>query len=152
MARSILAVLMGLLVGVLMIVLIEWAGQQLYPVPAGIDSSELDPAKLDLSKPQQLAADTEQMPMLALVFVLVAWFFGVTDGAMLAAWLAPARPWLHAAWVAGLLALAALAMLLARPHPGWFQLATPLVYLTAWAIGGRIGCMLHDRRRAGVAR
>src|SRR3990167_1322278 len=140
MARSVAAVLAGLAMSVLMTALIAWAGQQLFPLPPG----------LDFADPAQREFVMQQVPVAALLLVLAAWFVGATDGAILAAWLAPARPWLHGAVVVGLSALAALSMLLLLPHPLWFVLLTPVLYLLAWLIGGQIGCMLHDRRRAGI--
>lgn len=142
MVRSVAAVVAGLLMSVLITALIEWAGQQLFPLPPG----------LDFTDPAQRESLMQQMPAAALWFVLAAWFFGATDGAMLAAWLAPARPWLHGLAVVGLSGLAALSMLLWLPHPFWFVMLTPVAYLLAWLIGGKIGCMLHDRRRAGISR
>lgn len=142
MVRSTAAVIAGLAMSVLVTALIEWAGQQVFPLPPG----------LDFSDPAQREFVMQQMPPAALGFVLAAWFFGATDGAMLAAWLAPARPWLHGLVVVGLSGLAAMSMLLLLPHPRWFVLLAPVLYLLAWLIGGKIGCMLHDRRRAGISR
>lgn len=142
MVRSVVAVVAGLVMTVLITALIEWAGQQLFPLPPG----------LDFSDPGQHEFVMQQVPVAALCFVLAAWFFGAIDGAILAAWLAPARPWLHGLIVVSLSALAALSMLVLLPHPLWFVLLTPVLYLLAWLIGGKIGCMLHDRRRAGISR
>lgn len=142
MGRSILAVLAGLLMGGVVMAAVEWAGYHLYPLPAGIDATD----------PAQLQVVMQQLPIGAWLFVLVAWFFGAVDGALLAAWLAPSRPWRYALLVVALLALAASANVLLLPHPDWFVAATPVVFIAAWLVGGKIGAMLHDRRRAGISR
>ncbi len=139
MLRSVLVVLLGVVVGGLIVALLEWAGHQVFPLPAGLNGAEA------------LAAYWQQAPE-ALLFVLLAWFFGTLDGAMLAAWLAPSHPWRHAVAVTVILALAASATLSMLPHPFWFVLATPVVYLLACVLGGKVGGMLHDRRRAGISR
>lgn len=141
MLRSIVAVVVGVIVGGAMVALLEWAGHQVFPLPAGLDVANTD----------AIAAYWQQTPG-ALWFVLLAWFFGTLDGAMLAAWLAPSHPWRHAVLVAAILALAALATLLLLPHPLWFVLSAPAVYLAACLLGGKVGGMLHDRRRAGISR
>jgi len=142
MLRSAVAILFGIIAGALIVALVEWAGQQAFPLPAGVDVNDR----------AQLVAVIEQAPLSALLMVLLAWFFGACDGAMIAAWLAPSRPWRHGSVVVLVLAMMAVVMLQRLPHPRWFVFATPPTYLLAWLIGSKIGSMLHDRRRAGIAR
>ncbi len=138
MGRSIASVLTGLAIGILIIAILQWAGMQVYPPSATLGVAD---------------ADTMVTPPVgALAMTWVAWFFGAVDAAILSAWLAPGKPWRHAVIVTGLLFGLALLNLASMPYPQWFMVATPLVFLMAALVGGKVGSMMFDRRQIGVAR
>ncbi|NQD36685.1 hypothetical protein HPT27_06580 [Permianibacter sp. IMCC34836] len=140
MGRSILAVFAGLLMGAMVTALIEWAGYQLYPVPIGL--ADVDAAMADYLRNAPAGS----------VLMSLAWFFGGCDGALIAAWWAPQQPWRHGFIVVAILLLVAALMLLQVAHPAWLNWAAPLTYFVAGLVGCKVGSMLHDKRRAGIAR
>lgn len=142
MLRTLGSIALGLAVALIIITALQWAGHRLFPLPATLDWNE----------PAQWARYWAEAPRGALLMVLLSYAFGACDGAILAAWLAPQQPWRHAAVVIAIIALLALLNVLSLPHPDWFVWSLLPVFLLALFAGGKIGCMLHDRRRAGVLR
>ncbi|MFN4291093.1 MAG: hypothetical protein ACK4E7_09480 [Permianibacter sp.] len=140
--RSVGAIALGLAVAVLLILLLQWAGFRLFPLPP----------TLQLNEPAQWAHYWAGAPRGALLMVLLSYAFGACDGAILAAWLSPQQPWRHAALVVALVALLALLNVLSVAYPDWFVWSLLPVFLSALLVGGKIGAMLHDRRRAGILR
>jgi len=137
MLRSIVALLAGLLSGVIVILAFEFASNTLFPPPAGF---------LQFS-PAQFAHYVQQLPAMAFVLVLLGWFFGAADAAILSAWLAPQRPLWHAAIVCTIFLLMAAINLFTVPHPFWMVLVTPFIYIAAFLIGSAIGKRLNARRQ-----
>ncbi len=142
MGRSIAAVVVGLMAGLVVMALLQWAGMQIYPEPPGRDSQDAE----------VMAAALESQPVGAFFMVLMAWFFGTVDAAILAAWLAPDKPWRHVAVVSGFLFALVLLYLASVPSPSWFVLVALLIILVAVLLGGKIGSMLFDRRQIGLTR
>lgn len=142
MLRTVVAIALGLAVAILIIMALQWAGHRLFPLPP----------TLDLNEPAQWARYWAEAPRGALLMVLLSYAFGACDGAILAAWLSPQQPWRHAALVVALVALLALLNVLSVARPDWFVWSLFPVFLSALLVGGKIGGMLHDRRRAGILR
>ena len=136
MARRIVAIVLGLMSGVVIMLGFEFASMTLFPAPADLATFSAT----------QFADYVQQLPIGAFLLVLAGWFFGAVDAAILAAWLAPNRPLLHAAIVSTVLLVMALANLIMIPHPFWMVIATPFIYIAAFFIGGTTGKRLHARR------
>jgi hypothetical protein len=119
--RIVLGVVAGVVVAMLSVFAVEYAGQAVYPPPAGTDLNDLE----------QVARMMASAPTAALAFVAAAWFVGALAGAWTAN--AVARRAL-AGWVVALLVLAAsIAIMLMIPgHPTWMWAAGILLPL----IGG----------------
>ena len=75
MGRTVLGVLAGLATMVVVIMLVQLLGAQLFPPPQGIDTRD----------PDALATVMAQMPLGALAFVVVAWLLGAFAGGWVAA-------------------------------------------------------------------
>lgn len=140
MLRSVLSIVVGLVVAIIIMMALQWAGHRLFPIPPHID----------LNDQTQLARYLAQAPVGALVMVLLSYGLGACDGAILAAWFSPQRPWRHAAVVVVVLSLLAILNALGLTHPDWFVWSLGPTFVVALLVGGKIGCMLHDRRRAGI--
>lgn len=148
-----IAVLGGLVVAFALIMVIEMVGHSLYPLPAGLDTSDVD----------ELAAALEQAPVGALLFVLLGWTIGTGLGAWVAARLvepmlgvarvifgaiglgpaahgleAGTMPVIDALVVSTILLFAGIANLVMLRHPMWFTIVGVIVFLpTAW-VGGHL--------------
>jgi len=135
-----LAVIAGVVVAFAVIAGIEAIGHQVYPVPAG----------LDLSKPKLIQEHVQNLPLGALLFVLVAWLAGAFIGGVVAAFVARARAVLVSATVGTLVLAATIANLIMIPHPLWMAVAGIAgVVLAAW-FAGRI--MSDNQVREGLPR
>jgi len=136
--RSILAVALGFLAAGLAAAAIEGAGHWLFPPPPGID----------LADPAALAKIMDQLPLGALLSVLLGWLAGTTIGAAVSAWLAPGRPFAHGLIVGMLVLACGVATMLAIQHPIWFWAATVVLSPIAAFRGAKLGVAARDRSRS----
>ena len=122
--RSILAVITGMLVAFVLIGLVQAIGMRIYPPPPGMDPTNIESIKAAMA----------QIPLAALLFVLLSYAAGSVAGGWVAARFAPARKMRHAMMVAALLFGAGLMNLTTVPHPTWFAVVSSLIYwLGAWS-------------------
>lgn len=122
--RVIVGCLVGMAAAVVVVFVGEAIGHTAFPPPAGIDVSD----------PKSLAILISQLPIGAVVAVLVSWAAGAFVGGGIAARITR-RQW--SAWFVGLSMLAAgFATMLAIPHPTWFAIAAvPAALAPAWLAG-----------------
>ncbi|HNR66645.1 MAG TPA: hypothetical protein PKN04_01320 [bacterium] len=125
MSKSAIAVMSGVLVGLVMIMAIESIGHSLFPLSEEVEF--IDPASL-----KQVM---HFVPLPALLSVLAAWLLGSFSGGFLASLLAPAKRTAHALTAGMALMLAGIVNLLLIPHPAWFILAGILLFLPAAWLG-----------------
>jgi hypothetical protein len=126
--RSVLGVLAGILLGMVLMMGIEFVGHLLYPLPPGVDASDFEALKALLPT----------LPVGALLLVLLGWTVAPLAGGFAAAWVARRAPVAHAL-VVGLFFLAGgIAMLVMMPHPLWFAVAGVAVFLPAAYAGSRL--------------
>lgn len=125
--RSLLATVIGVIIGIVVIALVEGLGHLAFPPPPGLDPSDPD-----------LVAS---LPPGALYAVLAAWFIGTLAGAATA--IAIARR-VVPGWSVGLV-IAALGLWTTQmfPHPPWMVVAAMVLPLLAVlsakrALAGRI--------------
>lgn len=125
-ARGILAVVAGVLLGVLVIGLVEYLGHALFPPPADIDTND----------PADLARLWEVIPIQSKLMVVAAWFLGSLAGACAA--IAIARRLLPA-WTVGLI-IAAMGLWTSQmfPHPPWMVVAALVLPLVAVLVARRL--------------
>jgi hypothetical protein len=136
MLKSVGAVLAGIVVSQLVILLTEYLGSVLFPPPAGVD----------LTNPAAMRAFVEQLPAMALVLVLAGWAVGSFIGGWLTARLAPGAPIVHALIVGCLGTAAAVVNVMTIPHPAWFSVLGPLLFIPAALLGASMG-----RRRTAAS-
>jgi hypothetical protein len=101
--RSIFAVLTGLIVAMVILLVVEFASNLVFPLPPDI----------------VLTGSTGQVPLGAMIMVLVGWAAGSFIGAWLAGRMAGRAPMVHGMIVALLLLTAGITNLMAFPHPIW---------------------------------
>ncbi|MCC7269070.1 MAG: hypothetical protein IT546_17245 [Caulobacteraceae bacterium] len=120
MLRLILAVLAGVVVGVIVVGVVEGMGHTIFPPPPGVD----------LTDPAQLKTAMAQLPVQAKIWVLLAWFLGTLAGASTGNLIAGRRRWAGRA-VSMVLFVFAVWTMLTIPHPAWFAAAAVAATLVA---------------------
>jgi 4-hydroxybenzoate polyprenyltransferase len=128
MGRSILAVVAGLVLGVVIIAAVEYMSHMVYPPPPG----------LDMKDPEAMKAMVANLPVGALLFLLLAWALGSFGGGWLAARLSQRLQTRHAMIVGALLMLAGIMNMIMIPHPAWLWVLGIAVYLPAAYLGARL--------------
>lgn len=128
MLRKILGAIAGVVISVIVIKLMEWVGNQMFPVPA----------QIDLNDPDSVATYMDQIPLGSKISVVVSWTLGSLMGGVTGGRLAGAR-W--ASWPPGAFTMFGLVMIaLMIPHPVW------MLALGAAGIAG--GTFIADRLSA----
>ncbi|MBW7896728.1 MAG: hypothetical protein H3C27_16595 [Opitutaceae bacterium] len=132
--RDLGATFAGLFTAVVLIALVQAVAHQLYPPPPGTDFND----------PAALAELMAQMPVGALLMVLLSYAIGTLMGALVASRFSAAHLPARQGWIVGLMMLTAGVMnLLAIPHPAWFWVACFGVFAAAAWVGTRAGCALR---------
>jgi hypothetical protein len=129
MGRSILAVLLGVVVGGLLIATVEFVSHLIYP-----PQPDLDPAGIEALK-AAIAND----PVGALLFILLAWALGSLGGGWIAASIARRSHTRHALIVGAILMVMGILNMVMIPHPLWFWLAALVLFLPASYLGAKLG-------------
>lgn len=126
--RSVLSVLLGTVVGLVIIAGIEAVAHAVYPLPPGINP--MDPAALK--------AAMADLPVRALLFVLLAWATATLIGAWLSARMVRRSRMLHGMIVGVLLLVGGIANMLMIPHPVWFWVLGVALFLPAAYLGAKL--------------
>lgn len=103
----------GFIVAGTVVGMVERIGHIAYPPPAGMDPSD----------PESIKAFMSQIPMGALLFIVVAWMVGSLAGSYTATRIARHSPRLCAAAVGGMMLFASVFMMITIPTPAWFWAA-----------------------------
>lgn len=127
MLRKISAVLLGLIVAFVTVWLFEWIGHQIYPLPPG----------LDFKDPEQVRLFASNLPLGALLFVLLSWLMGTFSGGLVASYLAQEKPLVYASVIGAAMMAATIANLAIIPHPTWFSIAAVMVIGLGTLLAGR---------------
>ncbi len=140
MGRTILAAVVGIVVAMLTITLVEWAGHQAWPPPPGLDPMVAD----------DMARIIALQPFGALLVVVVAWVVGAFDGGLVAALVArDKRPRLAAVVPALVVTAGVVGMIMMMPsHPAWMAIAGLLLPVPAGLAGAQLAAAM--RRRPGA--
>mgnify|MGYP007070581564 CR=1 FL=1 len=126
MLRRMVGLIVGIFAGALMVALIEAAGQKIFPPPPGAD----------LKDPAQLRALMSQLPVGALVSVVVAWVLGAVAGGQIAMGIAR-DPRVSLAVGFFLTVMGAMTMS-SFPHPIWMWIAGLLLPVPSAWLGARL--------------
>ena len=121
--RNILAALAGTVLAVVLIFVAQVISSRVYPPPAGLDFNDR----------AAMSAYIREMPIGALIAVLLGYFVGVVAGSWLATRISVSRHARQGMMVGVLFFVASLVNLRNIPHPAWFWGANLLVVpLAAW--------------------
>jgi hypothetical protein len=131
MGRSIGAVVLGLVAGVVVVAAGDAVGVALHPLPEGIDPNDR----------AALAAAIAKLPAGALLPVFLGWAAAAFVGPFVAAKVAGRRAMMHAMTVGAILLAATVANLIAIPHPTWMWVGALAVF--------PIGAVLAARATSG---
>ena len=139
MVKKILAVVVGLAVGVAVIWLIESIGNALFPPPDEfmdlVRKRMLEPDQFSDTDMEALQGFLNSLPLTAMGIVLLAHFIGTLVGSFTCATIV-GRRWVPGAIIVGFLFLiAGLINLFMIPHPLWFGIVDVLIYVPAAFLG-----------------
>ena len=109
MTKTIVAIFAGVIIAVFVVMGVEFIGHTLFPVIENVENNS----------PEQIAEFLSRVPIGTLLFVPLAWFLGSLCGGLAAIFIAGRRPLMMAAIVGGFILTAAIATLMAIPHPLW---------------------------------
>jgi hypothetical protein len=123
MGRTILGAVVGVVMAVVTIMLVEFAGHQAFPPPPGLDPMVT----------ADMARIMATMPVGAMVLVVAAWIIGAFDGGFVAALIARGGHPRAAAVVPALVVMAGVVgMVLEMPeHPRWMAIIGLLLPIPA---------------------
>ena len=127
MGRNIAAGIVGIVVAGLLIVVVEKIGHMVYPLPEGLDVSDME----------AFAAHVASLPVGALLFVGAAWMIGAAAGTCAACAIGTASPLRFAIVIGGLVFVGACYNMFMIPHPAWFS----IVALIGIVVGATLGTM-----------
>lgn len=127
MVKKIIGAVAGVFTAFILVMLVEGIGHLIWPPPVNVNTMDTE----------ALAKLMKEMPIGALISVLVAWVVGAFGGGIVAGWLG------RAAWPGfvsgGLLLAAAIVNLLMLPHPTWFWPGALIGIPAASLLGSRLG-------------
>ena len=134
MGRTILGAVVGLVLAVVTIMLVEFAGHQAYPPPEGLNPMVTE----------DMAKIMETLPVGAMLFVVAAWVIGAFDGGFVAALIARKGHPRAAAIVPALMVMAGVVgMVIQMPaHPKWMSVAGLLLPIPAALLGAALATRL----------
>lgn len=135
MLRTVMAIVAGMVALVLVVALVQMLGHFLYPPPPNVDVTD----------PDQLNAMIGELPIGALVSVVIAWALGSLAGGFVAHRVANRHRLTAALSVGGLMLALVIANLLMIPHPAWMAVAGLALPLPLAWLGARIAGMGSDR-------
>ena len=135
MGRTLLGAVIGLVTAVITIMLIEFAGHQVYPPPPGLNPMVTE----DMAKIMQM------LPLGAMLFVVAAWLIGAFDGGFIAALIARKGHPRAAAVVPALMVMAGvIGMIIKMPgHPVWMAIVGLLLPIPAALAGAWLATKLR---------
>lgn len=135
MGRTILGALTGMVMAFITIMLIEFASHQIYPPPPGLNPIVAEDMAMILAN----------MPLGAMLSVIVAWVVGAFDGGLVAALIAGRNRPRTAAIVPGLMVVAGVVGIIAQmpQHPMLMSVAGLLLPIPAALVGAALAGMMR---------
>jgi hypothetical protein len=121
--RTFLAIIGGIVAGVISIGIIQYIGHAVCPVGADFDSTNIE----------QVAMKMDQIPLGAKLFVLLAWAIGSLVGGFTATNIAQKNALIAAMITGAVLLFFGILNMIMLPHPFWFWIAAIVVFMPlAW--------------------
>ncbi len=121
--RNILGALAGIAVAVLTVMLFEWIGHTIYPLPPG----------LEITDTEALNAHLAAAPIIALLLVLAGNLIATFDGTFVACLIGRTKPHIYALLIGVLMLAATTSNLIMFRHPTWFSVSAVVgIIVSAW--------------------
>jgi hypothetical protein len=130
--RGVVAVIVGMIAGMILMNVLHFASTTVYPVPEDVDMYSTEPAER-----KKVAAWVETLPAGAFVWALLAHGLGAMSGAAVATLLAKRRSLVPGLVVGALFTIGGIFNLMAIPHPTWFMILDVPIYLVLAYLAGR---------------
>jgi hypothetical protein len=136
--RSIVAVVVGVIVGAAVILFIQYLNSLAFPLPGGTDTSD----------PASMARAVAEMPLGAMLGLVFGYLVGTTTGAAVGARVSPSHPLVHSVLVALVFLAFGIANFRTIRHPTWVVVASVLAFAIAPFVGAKFGAptIIHRRR------
>ena len=138
MGRTILGALTGMVMAFITIMLIEFASHQIYPPPPGLNPMIAE----------DMATILVNMPLGAMLAVIVAWVVGAFDGGLVAALIAGNNRPRTAALVPALMVVAGVILIILQmpQHPMLMSVAGLLLPIPAALVGAALAARVRKPR------
>lgn len=128
--RKVLAVLAGILTGMIAISLVQMLGHYLYPEPEGLDTNDLN----------QLAEYVKTAPFMALFFVVLSYAFGALSSGFVSSKIANDGKQIYAIICGIVFLIISIFMMSSLPTPIWFWILGILSWLLIF-VGWKLAVM-----------
>lgn len=128
--RKVLAVLAGILTGMIAISLVQMLGHYLYPEPEGLDTNDLN----------QLAEYVKTAPFMALFFVVLSYAFGALSSGFVSSKIANDGKQIYAIICGIVFLILSIFMMSSLPTPIWFWILGILSWLLIF-VGWKLAVM-----------
>lgn len=138
MIRGLIAIVVGLVVAVLVVMLVQYVGHTVYPIP-----QDLDPSDQEFMR-QFIAT----LPWGSLAFVIASYGLATLIGGWTAAAISGENPLLMATIVALFVLIGTITTVLSIPHPPWFTAASIIAVLLAAILAGFLESNRATRKRS----
>lgn len=125
--KRVLAVVAGLVVGMITLGLVEGLGHLIFPPPEGLDMTNME----------VVAEYLKTAPIGAILWVMLAWIIGSFVGGAVATMIGKEFGRMPAYIVGGVLTLSGILNLVMVPHPSWFWMAI-LVFIPSALVGRKV--------------
>ena len=128
--RKVLAVLAGILTGMIAISLVQMLGHYLYPEPEGLDTNDLN----------QMAEYVKTAPFMALFFVVLSYAFGALSSGFVSTKIANDGKQIYAIICGIVFLILSIFMMSSLPTPIWFWILGILSWLLIF-VGWKLAVM-----------
>jgi hypothetical protein len=128
MGRSIGAVVIGVIAGLVAVVVGDAIAVAIHPLPPGVDRNDREALK----------AIAASLPTRAFIAVFLGWVAAAFVGPLAGAKVAAQRQMMHAMIVGGMLLAATVGNLASIPHPSWMWVGALVVFPLGAFLAGRL--------------
>ena len=132
MLNRISSILTGIAVGIGLIFIMEFISHAIYPLPAG-----LNPEKME-----DMRQIMKQMPLGALIMVMVGYFIGALGGGIVCTLMSKEFKFKNVMFVGLILTVFGILNFMTVPHPMWFMVGSLAVYFAGAFLGYKITMMI----------
>jgi hypothetical protein len=138
MIRNVLSTFLGLITGIFIIFSLEVLSHIIYPMPAGLNISDMEAIKLY----------TASAPVSVFILLILSYAIGSLIGGLTAAAVASKNKMSKAITVGGILMGLGAYNLLMIPHPVWTIIISIFLFIPCSYLGGYLGIKVSSRKES----